>query len=160
MTARTLNFRDKIVSMSIAVPESGCWIWEGASVRGYGQVSRHGKMTYAHRVAYEAFIGPIPAGYDVLHKCDTPSCVNPAHLFIGTHADNMADMHRKGRARHLAEELHPQARLDARAVSDIRDRHARGESFARMAREYGVHECTVARAAKGNTWRRGGAKVV
>jgi hypothetical protein len=77
--------------------EVGCWIWQGyLSAGGYGRLSiGNRKNVYAHRASYTAFIKTIPEGMCVLHRCDEPSCVNPNHLFLGTQADNMADMKKK-----------------------------------------------------------------
>lgn len=84
--------RETIEAYSMPVTECGCWIWLGAGVR-YGLV----RGDRAHRLSWKAFKGPIPENMHVLHKCDTPLCVNPDHLFLGTHQDNMLDKERKGR---------------------------------------------------------------
>jgi len=86
----------------IPEPNSGCWLWEGATLPyGYGQFAvRKGLMNLAHRVSWLLHRGEIPKGLNVLHKCDVPGCVNPDHLFLGTHADNVADKVSKGRGSH------------------------------------------------------------
>jgi hypothetical protein len=75
-----------------------CWIWRGATAnKGYGSFRHKDKSRGAHAVAYELTYGPIPKGMCVMHSCDNPPCVNPAHLSLGTKADNTADMMKKGR---------------------------------------------------------------
>lgn len=78
--------------------DSGCWIWSAyRDPKGYGTFGFKGKVQKAHRVAYQLAIGPIPEGAHVLHSCDTPPCVNPAHLRAGTRSDNMRDKVLRGR---------------------------------------------------------------
>ena len=77
---------------------NGCWLWQGASVKGRGQIYVNGKNMLATRFAYQQFKGEIPDGMYVCHTCDDPSCVNPNHLWLGTARDNWQDARRKRRA--------------------------------------------------------------
>lgn len=80
------------------VTESGCHLWTGSdNGKGYGKVRVNGRQWLTHRLAYVQAHGAIPAGAQVLHKCDTPSCCNPSHLYAGTHKQNMADRTMRGR---------------------------------------------------------------
>lgn len=90
----------------IPEPNSGCWLWLGpvkiGRRQGYGQFTLEGKTVGAHRAAWRLFRGTIPDGLFVCHKCDVRTCVNPDHLFLGTHVDNMVDMESKGRGKRIA----------------------------------------------------------
>lgn len=90
---------DYLMQNYMPIPEAGCWIWMGGwGGRGYGKVNKNGKtVCMPHRLFYAMHVGEIPDDLLVLHKCDTPVCCNPDHLFLGTHQDNADDRVRKGR---------------------------------------------------------------
>jgi hypothetical protein len=114
----------------VAKRDNGCWEWTGCRMPfGHGQFARIDgtKPEPAHRSAYALFVGEIPDGMCVCHKCDNPPCVNPDHLFLGTQADNVADMARKGRTR---------SNLTPEQIREIRA--ARGEKSRDVAARYGL----------------------
>ena len=130
-----------------------CILWTGArDKKGYGRLSK-GKL--AHRRAWELKNGPA-GSLCVCHKCDTPACVNTDHLFLGTRADNTADMISKGRfkkcyAQARGERQHL-AKLTAEKVRDARFLAKSGWTSRRLALLYGVHQVTIAAAVRGATW--------
>lgn len=96
----TPKFLERFHAKYQVATDSGCWLWTGAKTHGYGEVSyKHSKRLRAHRISWTIHHGKIPDGLCVLHKCDTPLCVNPEHLFLGTQADNLKDCYEKGRMR-------------------------------------------------------------
>lgn len=148
-----------IERMTTPEPNSGCLLWLGStSNRGYGDMSIDGRMYSVHRVAFTENIGPIPSGMCVCHRCDVRSCVNPAHLFIGTHADNMADMAQKGRGVNpvLYGGEHGNAKLCSSEVAEIRALKG-AVSQRTLARRFGVGKSQIDRIQNGTRWARGRA---
>jgi len=130
-----------------------CWEWRGAKRQGYGAISKgaHGNgVLDAHRVSWKLANGSIPAGKFVCHHCDNRSCVNPSHLFLGTQADNMHDMIKKGRSTHG--ERHKGAKLTEQDVHEIRQMLSRGIPVSVIAKKYGVARSTISRISTGETW--------
>lgn len=114
---------------------SSCWFWTGTTERnGYGQVyaakDARGRNVrfYAHRVAYALAYGYTPAEYEVMHSCDVPGCVNPAHLSLGTHQQNIADREAKGRGRKESPNIR---KITAEGVREIRESNQPSAYFAR-----------------------------
>lgn len=131
--------------------EDECWPWRSTAESGtYGnfQVVR-GQCTTSSRVAWSLTSGPIPEGMFVCHQCDYPPCCNPAHLFLGTAADNMADKHRKGRQRYLRGSDLPQTKLSDQDKAVVRARtDGTWRSHQELAAEFGVSPTTIYRTIK------------
>lgn len=130
---------------------TGCIVWTGLTTStGYGRIKHRGRRTAAHRVAWELANGPVQNGLFVLHHCDNPLCVNVAHLFLGTAADNSADMVAKGRSNHG--ERNPLAKINADIARSIVTRVANGEMKVAVARSYGISESLVRAVVLGKRW--------
>ena len=117
-----------------------CWLWT-ASIRnekGYGQFRYNHKIQSAHRVSWQFHYGPIPEGIKVLHHCDNPPCVNPTHLFLGTHQDNVNDMMSKNRNGFIPPqgEKNGQHKLTENDVRFIRQSNLSGKELAKMFNVY------------------------
>ena len=137
----------------------GCWEWTGPLARGgYGMFgSPYIPSKRTHRVAWFLANGPIPEGLSVCHRCDNRLCCRPDHLFLGTHADNNADMHRKGRGNSFGRkgrfgEAATSHKLSERQALEILVRKRAGESTAKLVQEFGVSRTTVKKIANGRLW--------
>ena len=135
-----------------------CWEWTASKDRqGYGYFGFRGKTWKSHRVSWVIHNGEIPSGLLVCHKCDHPSCVNPAHLFLGTHTDNMRDAIKKGRNALLGlkGEASPNSKLTKIQVLEIREIYRyRGNNNQRfLAKKYGVSRHTIEKAVNRKTWK-------
>ncbi|MDF2860302.1 MAG: hypothetical protein K0S02_574 [Achromobacter mucicolens] len=146
-----MNVIDRFMGKTFPVTESGCWIWEGYtdSKMGYGMFWLNGTMRLSHRVAYELFVGEIPNGMQVCHRCDIPSCVNPNHLWLGTNVDNVHDKVNKGRSARLQGSRHPGAKLDEDKVRFIRSCKT---SARRLAPMLGIDRSTINYIRQGKLW--------
>lgn len=105
-----LSIKERLLSFISIDDISGCWNWTGSTSRGYGQLSKGWKKApyKAHRLSYELFVGAIPDGLVIRHKCDNPRCANPSHLEIGTQQDNVTDRVVRGRGNPISLlNLHP-----------------------------------------------------
>lgn len=138
------------------IAANGCWIWPGAkNNKGYSQIRFNCKCLLVHRASYEVFNGPT-GNLDVLHKCDTPLCWNPDHLFLGTHLQNMRDMWAKGRARPRKFDVgvgHPMAKLNDEKVLKIRKQISNGLTAIEIAGNFGVCQTTIKNIRSGKIWK-------
>lgn len=150
LMTRNWTLAEKLAHYSAPPDANGCVLWTGGSnARGYGRLRWQGLRRFAHRLAMECASGPIPEGMDVCHKCDVPACINPAHLFLGTNAANMADMWAKGRARPPRGESVGGAKLVAADVLTIRA--ARGTQDA-IAAQFGVSRALISYIKRRKSW--------
>ncbi len=136
--------------------DTGCWEWQRYCDKdGYGQINREGRMVMVHRAVWGTVFGEIPKGLCVLHECDNPPCANPAHLWLGTLADNNADRDAKGRCNGGAPhgEANGSAKITEAKVREIRTRYAEGNVTHReLAAEYGVHMAQIGRVVRRERW--------
>lgn len=135
-------------------PNTGCWLWaHGTNEHGYGQFWDGRSMQKAHRVSFRLHGGDLSEGRAVCHKCDTPACVNPAHLWIGSQQDNVTDMRRKGRGPTVVMPVGGHcAKLTIADVHDIARMRRAGALLTEIARKYGLHETTIGLVVQGRTW--------
>lgn len=163
--AKNLSVAERLAKLS-APQANGCILFTGHRItRGYGLLDVRdesgSRKVYAHRIAYVLSHGPIPEGAFVCHRCDVPACINPEHLFVGTHRDNMVDMVRKGRASGnyavhpapVGEKSH-NAKLTEAQVRELKSRYTgrRGE-LPRLARELGIGLANARLIVRGERWQ-------
>ena len=137
-----------------------CWPWTGfLNKYGYGQIGRGGKyggQRLSSRLSYELHFGIVPDDLDVCHHCDNPACVNPSHLFLGTHADNMRDCWSKGRGRcdgaGRRGSTNGNHRLTEIQVETIRDLAKSGRSYRGLARQFSVSKTLVSFIVRRTVW--------
>lgn len=124
---------------------AGCWLFRGCLVgHGYGRINIAGRLVLAHRASWAIHNGEVPAGKCVLHHCDKPGCINPAHLFLGTQADNVTDMITKGRSKSNA------------AINAVKTHCKRGHELTKenvRVTEIGGRRCKTCRAAAEKQYR-------
>lgn len=150
--AMNQRIKTRFWSKVCALP-TGCWVWLGyRKETGYGRFNFNGVVIGAHRAAWLLVHGPIPSGLVVLHRCDTPECVNPAHLFLGTQQENMADMRSKGREARGSR--HGQAKITEADLILIQRLRAQGKSQYAIAKVIGLNQSQISRILSGKAWRR------
>lgn len=145
------TLQERFEAKYIPEPNSGCWLWFGATRRGYGNFWDTTRPVMATHFALRLVGRPVSPGAFVCHHCDNPACVNPDHLFVGNCKSNTADKVEK--KRHLYGEKHRRAKLTDKQVSEIRQRVYAGETRTALAQEYGVSIAAVSMLCSRITWR-------
>lgn len=161
---RNVNHRPVLVRFFEKVRKTeSCWLWTGAKGGGgYGLIWLNGRNCPAHKLSWEIHNGPVPDGMLVCHDCpdgDNPACVNPAHLFLGTHVDNLRDASRKGMLATAKDgERNPMSKLTDEDVLTIRRRYKKGSrrglnSSWQLSREFGVSQSWIRVIANKERWK-------
>jgi hypothetical protein len=165
-TGMTEKDKQRFLSKFKQGAPTDCWEWEGGLKKGYGRFCINGERTQAHRIAYELFVEPVPSGLFVCHSCDNRACVNPRHLWLGTHEDNMLDMLKKGRRadthgnnnpfweHHHSENYKRKATvihstLTKEQAVEIKHSGLKGEE---LAKTYHVSQATISRIRHSKRW--------
>jgi hypothetical protein len=152
---RTQHTIESLLMRAIPEPNTGCWLWMGGLAGGTGYpVVRNGDTNVgAHRLMASLVYGELPSGIDACHRCDVRACINPTHLFLGTRAENLDDMRRKGRANDPKGVRHPKAKLTEADVHAIRAALAAGVPSVVLGRRYNVAANTILSIKSGRNWK-------
>jgi hypothetical protein len=145
-----MTLAERLAFYSAPPNERGCILWTGnRNKKDYGFLKWRGADRGAHRLSWEVAHGPIEANLCVCHRCDTPACINPDHLFLGTHADNVADREAKGRRTPLRGEAHGMAKLTEAVVLEIR---AAAGTQRSIAARFGIKQAQVSAIKRRRNW--------
>lgn len=132
-----------------------CWIFPSTKRYGYMYVGKTAIPQHrpAHQIAYILSVGPITGGLHVLHRCDNHHCVNPAHLYLGTHQDNMLDRKERKRSYRSIGEANRAAKLTTEQILEMRALYASGMNFSELGRRFGTAKSTARRNCLGMSWK-------
>ena len=156
------RFSQKIIK---GLEPDECWIWIGRiSNTGYGNISKgrgYEGVVSAHRLSFTIHKGNIPAGLIVMHSCDNRRCVNPLHLFLGTHKTNAEDCISKGRFKAPSKgSKHPRSILTEEQAKKAKDLSGQYGAQKALAKEYGVHQTTISAIMRNKNWKHIGEEGV
>jgi hypothetical protein len=150
----------RFLSKVIIAQDDQCWLWVGSkNTDGYGGFTLNKKNTGSHRASYIIYVGDIPKGMSVLHKCDVRNCVNPKHLFLGTQLDNVRDMFTKGRREKVTKGAfkkgveHPRSKINDDIVREIRKLKKGRGVFTEFAKKHGISRTLVGYIYHGRAWQ-------
>jgi hypothetical protein len=144
----TATTRNRFLEKALPEPNSGCWLWTGEHrFDGYGECWAFGRREMAHRAAFREFVCDIPDGAMVIHSCDTRCCVNPDHLRLGTHRDNMDDLIKRGRGLRGSKNCNNKL-----TQQDVRDIRASPLSQRAVAQFYEVSQALISKIRRREHW--------
>lgn len=149
------HLRERLLQRTNVGGQDDCWPWRGPlNEDGYGTIWFGGKALKVHRAMLQLVLGRnLAEGECACHRCDNPSCINPRHLFVGSHLQNMRDCAKKGRSTRLVGSKDGNAKLTEYRVQQIRTRSAGGESYRSLAKEFGVTYGLIGHIVRRRLWR-------
>lgn len=150
MARKPKSIRDRLLSRVVVL--DGCWEWSGyIDNYGYGRIMTKDGPQRTHRVSYCVHHGEIPSGLSVLHHCDNRKCINPAHIYVGTQKQNMADKVGRGRALtgNNRGTAHPAAKI---ADADVYEIRKSKDSNPTLAKKYGLTPAAIGMVKRRRTW--------